>query len=371
VHGIRLLNNFAGRYFSHRSTVRTVFESSILGICLGNHAVSKNIIKDAGGGAARIEMIHGKFALIDSEDIPLVAEYRWNAQRGGNTSYARTTGTNRSTILMHRILLSPPPGLEVDHLNGNGLDNRRCNIHLVTRRENHQNLHIAKISRFTGISRVKKSGYWQASIFVNGKRIRLGVRKNEEDAAKLYTDACATIASGGVPIKIPDFPTTHEAFPNLKIGVLRISGLRLSRKTVGLFLVKLKRNECGCLEWTGYVSRDGRGQILITKQGVKTSLIPHRVAYAAAHGFDPSGMDIARTCGNKLCCAPEHLEPRGSYSNPVPKGEAHHRALLNDQIVRAIRVSKESQAALADRFGVHQSTISNVQHGLTWKHVAA
>jgi hypothetical protein len=95
---------------------------------------------------------------------------------------------------MHRMVMKAPPDMLVDHINQNGLDNRRSNLRLATGAQNQRNAHGRGIhrgkpssSRFRGVSR---SGMkWSAHISVNGKNIRLGTFRTEEQAARAYDTA--------------------------------------------------------------------------------------------------------------------------------------------------------------------------------------
>ena len=92
-----------------------------------------------GGGAEHA-------TIIDAADLPRVAALRgtWYAQRRDWTHYAAITVREhgrRQTIRLHRYLMDPPEGMEVDHLNNDGLDNRRsCNLKIVTPEDNRQNM---------------------------------------------------------------------------------------------------------------------------------------------------------------------------------------------------------------------------------------
>ena len=91
-----------------------------------------------GGGAEHA-------TIIDAADLPRVAaiDYSWYAQRRDWTWYAAATVYNngrKSTIRMHRYLMNPPEDMEVDHINNDGLDNRRsCNLRIVAPEDNRQN----------------------------------------------------------------------------------------------------------------------------------------------------------------------------------------------------------------------------------------
>jgi len=90
---------------------------------------------------------------------------------------------------MHRLIMGNPQGMEVDHINGNGLDNRRCNLRVVTTSQNQANQHARRgRSSFKGV--FKQRSRWRARIHVQQKGINLGSFLTEEEAARAY-DAAA------------------------------------------------------------------------------------------------------------------------------------------------------------------------------------
>ena len=90
-------------------------------------------------GVVEVKLTRGLVTIIDAEDFELVSRHKWFASRGQNTDYAlrkqRIDG-RQQTVSLHRVLLNAPDGMHVDHLNGNGLDNRKANLRLCTRSEN-------------------------------------------------------------------------------------------------------------------------------------------------------------------------------------------------------------------------------------------
>ena len=143
-----------------------------------------------------IQLTQGKVAIVDDEDYPELLKYKWCAYKGGNTFYAaraspRDPITHKSSlILMHAVIAGTPKGMETDHINGNGLDNRRENLRVATRRENMQNWHPPKTSRFPGVNWDKGAQKWRAQIEVNGKNHHLGLYSDEDAAARRYQIAC-------------------------------------------------------------------------------------------------------------------------------------------------------------------------------------
>lgn len=96
---------------------------------------------------------------------------------------------------MHRFIMGEPSGVRIDHVNGNGLDNRRENLRPATDAENQWNTGVrrkrAGLSRFKGV-RFFKHGHrrkWSARIFANGVEHSLGYHLTQEEAARAYDEA--------------------------------------------------------------------------------------------------------------------------------------------------------------------------------------
>lgn len=119
----------------------------------------------------------GMFAMVDDEDVSLVGVCGWRPERSryGAVFYARKTtyikGGSPVVIRMHRLILGAPPGVEVDHINGNGLDNRRANLRIVTHAQNQQNRHALtkNTSGCRGVTFHRVLGMWQAQIRFEGR----------------------------------------------------------------------------------------------------------------------------------------------------------------------------------------------------------
>lgn len=142
-----------------------------------------------------IPLSQGKAALIDDGDVGLVEGYRWHAVKIGNNWYASTcrrVDGKPKTTYMHRLIL--PDAKIVDHINHDGLDNRRDNLRACDR--NGQNIAAARfvhsVSGYRGVRRHPNAGRvkpYQARIKVNGKTIYLGYFATPEDAARAYDEA--------------------------------------------------------------------------------------------------------------------------------------------------------------------------------------
>lgn len=136
----------------------------------------------------------GHIAIVDDADHEMLARYRWFAQPKRATVYAHRNivrdGFPTTRFMHHDVLGSLPPGMWVDHINGDGLDNRRVNLRFASPTENARNKRVRKDSG-TGIKGVRRrpSGRWTARICVNGCQIWLGTFNSPEDAAAAYLAA--------------------------------------------------------------------------------------------------------------------------------------------------------------------------------------
>jgi len=144
----------------------------------------------------RIPLTQGKYAIVDPEDFERLNKHKWHAVKNGNTFYAiRCFGPAKKTtyIRMHREIINPPDHLVVDHINHNGLDNRKANIRPATRAQNNYNRLIVKrkglSSKYKGVAWKKEKKKWRAQMHFNGKLIFLGYFKEEIKAAKAYDKA--------------------------------------------------------------------------------------------------------------------------------------------------------------------------------------
>ena len=133
------------------------------------------------------------YALVDDEDYEELSQYKWYFHKGKNDNRADYTKryqhkNNKATIIsMHRAIMKPPKGMVVDHINGNGLDNRKKNLRVCTNAENCRNAKKPKNNKsgHTGIFWRKEDKGWQVNICVNYKQKYLGVYKKPEDAIRV------------------------------------------------------------------------------------------------------------------------------------------------------------------------------------------
>ena len=153
------------------------------------------------GNIARLPLTNGYETIIDTADLHLVEGANWHAEvklrRDGSirTVYARRNMPalieGRILTALHRIIMLPPSGMLVDHVNGDGLDNRRCNLRLATPAENNQNrrLSLSNTSGYKGVCFDKHKGKWRALIAANGRKVHLGHYTSAAEAAEAYETA--------------------------------------------------------------------------------------------------------------------------------------------------------------------------------------
>jgi hypothetical protein len=130
--------------------------------------------------------------LVDDQDSHWL-DLPWYEHKGTNTSYARTKITRdgwHKFVFLHRAILQPTDDQVVDHINGNGLDNRRANLRLCTKAQNTCNRPgYGKTSRFKGVSWSKRHRAWVMQIRDGDRRICQYFGKGrEEDAAMAYDE---------------------------------------------------------------------------------------------------------------------------------------------------------------------------------------
>lgn len=138
---------------------------------------------------ATVELTNNLVSLLDDEDVETVSRFAfWQANKNRNTHYARTACSGKY-IYMHRLLMRPEQGMVVDHINGNGLDNRRANLRVCTPAENSSNRvntttsYANRTSRFLGVYRDGDGKRWVAEITHRSVRHYLGRFDSEEEAA--------------------------------------------------------------------------------------------------------------------------------------------------------------------------------------------
>jgi hypothetical protein len=149
-----------------------------------------------------IPLTQGYVALVDDEDYEdVMAAGPWHVTSRRGTRYAtkRIKGPYLDgrrgagiSLLMHRLILGPNPDQDIDHANGDGLDNRRENLRVASTSQNMANQRKTRgVSRFKGVTFLPQR--WRAAIQYQGRKKNLGNFATEEEAARAYDRAAREI----------------------------------------------------------------------------------------------------------------------------------------------------------------------------------
>ena len=127
--------------------------------------------------------------IVDEQDEWLLDAFPWNTSKKGDTHYAQAYVKQADCMIMlhHFIVGRPLYGREVDHVDGNALNNRRCNLQIVTRSVNQlkAKLRCDNKSGFKGVIWNKKNQNWNANVRINGRLKHIGC----------FGDVCDAVAA--------------------------------------------------------------------------------------------------------------------------------------------------------------------------------
>jgi hypothetical protein len=152
-----------------------------------------------------IPLTQGKVALVDDADFEFLSQFKWHLKRPSKkarvlyaVAHQPNTTRNSTKLRMHRLLL--PGAKEVDHINGDGLDNRRQNLRAATKPQNMSNMqkHRDNESGFKGVSRHQKR--WCARI----RNEFIGVFQSPLEAAKAYDAAALALFGEFARLNFPE-----------------------------------------------------------------------------------------------------------------------------------------------------------------------
>jgi len=154
----------------------------------------------------RIKLTQGKYALVDEEDFERINKYKWLCSNDRGKQYAKKaekarrsekskTGFSSNVIQMANVILGLQRGIIVDHINGDGLDNRKKNLRIVTVQQNNMNRKkmAGLTSKYKGVYFDKSRNIYMAHITINKKMKNLGRFRDEKDAARAYDSAALSL----------------------------------------------------------------------------------------------------------------------------------------------------------------------------------
>jgi len=155
-----------------------------------------------------IALTKGKFAIVDAADYERLNRYKWNAMEVKGKWYARRSIVG-GVVLMHREIMNAPSDMLVDHINGNGLDNRQANLRLCTAQQNCSNSRPhGGTSKYLGVS--GHGDKWTAKLMHNGETFRLGLFDDEVDAARARDAKARELQGQFAYLNFPDDKTTRR-----------------------------------------------------------------------------------------------------------------------------------------------------------------
>lgn len=147
----------------------------------------------------KIKLTQNKYVLMDKKDFDLVKDYKWYYAKNGYAAaklyFGRKAGKNiQKGIFMHRVIMTPKNGMDVDHINKDKLDNRRANLRICNRSQNLANkFDLNKnTTGYKGVFFVKwgkRIKRWKAAIQIENSQKHLGYFLTKEDAALAYNKA--------------------------------------------------------------------------------------------------------------------------------------------------------------------------------------
>ena len=139
-----------------------------------------------------IPLTKGYEAIVDDEDYEMLNKFKWHAHVSRRMIYATNTtkrdlNGKQKTIRMHSLLMHPPRGLLVDHIDGNGLNNQKSNLMVVTNRINCAHNHNrSNGSKYPGVTWERRRKHWVAQAQIDGKHVHIGSFPTEELAYEAY-----------------------------------------------------------------------------------------------------------------------------------------------------------------------------------------
>lgn len=137
-----------------------------------------------------IELTQGKFAVVDDEDYEYISMFKWHLSYSGYVaSSVYNPETKRSKhLLMHRFLTPCPKGKQVDHIDGDRLNNCRDNLRICTLAENRSNSgrYTTNTSGHRGIQWRSDKKKWRARIFHDKKEYFLGYFADKDKAVEVW-----------------------------------------------------------------------------------------------------------------------------------------------------------------------------------------
>ncbi|KKN85455.1 hypothetical protein LCGC14_0277740 [marine sediment metagenome] len=138
----------------------------------------------------QIKLTQGKVTQVDDEDYVYLSWFKWYAKKDKDVFYAcrisRSEG-KQTTVRMHRVIMNTPIGIQVDHIDRNGLNNCKSNLRNSTASVNNQNKKTWAKSGYKGVTYYpNRTRCFASRCRINNKRLHLGYFETAEEAARAY-----------------------------------------------------------------------------------------------------------------------------------------------------------------------------------------
>jgi len=153
----------------------------------------------------KIPLTQGKYAIVDDSDYERLNKYKWYVNKIGHSWYAVRDirlPTGKLKIYMHRFVLGlgKSDKHQIDHINHNGLDNRKANLRIVTRSQNHMNtITNYGTSKYKGISWHKLSRKWRAATRLRIAPAKEWLRITSRTQKYIRKNTCRRIVTNARP----------------------------------------------------------------------------------------------------------------------------------------------------------------------------
>ncbi len=163
-----------------------------------------------------IPLTRGMYAIVDADDYEELSKHKWTLIKRGNNEYAGRREKGRH-ISMHREIMNTPDDMVVDHINGNGLNNRKGNMRNCTKAQNSYNSRPrGGRSGYVGVTYHKRSGKFSAAIGYNGEKIHVGEFDDEVEAARARDRKALELQGEFAYLNFPGLAETAERIVTLR-----------------------------------------------------------------------------------------------------------------------------------------------------------
>jgi len=126
------------------------------------------------------------FSIVDDDDYVWARTLAWSLDSKGYAKHLFIPEMKMRKL--HRMIMNAPDGVQVDHINGDKLDNRKSNLRLCSNAQNQRNRPIQKnnTSGYKGVVWMSDRNKWRAQVFLDGKNHIVGCFDSPRDAAIAY-----------------------------------------------------------------------------------------------------------------------------------------------------------------------------------------